>query len=536
MKISFIIVSACLLFALKVQAADAFWISTDNPVWENPENWSDGVVPGSTTNVIFGDRSGLADPFLSTTQQIARVEFQNPGWTISGPGMLCFEASPPYSSSGGGTNIVDVDTLFLKNATISASEDSTLIVKGDVRSDGGRKVFAVGGAGTVRLEGAVSNVKDFRIQSGGTLELAMPVRMNSDFEDRIENGSTIRYFADEQCRIHWPRYGSGGLLDLNGFTQTFSGLTFAHLTHDANFTIDTGEEGKLILHSGIRYQPWDWNPNDRYGTVVIRGNLEFVNNGFITAVRQNVTNVHVRIDAVISGGGGLSCQGSGTVQLTGSNTYPGDTTVARAQLGSRPNEAGLLIIDGTATETSSGIGLGALHVEPSGAVGGAGTIGYTGRTGATLSLEGEFVAADEEDEIEEAVFPATVTPGGIEEGSEIATLSVNGDVDFGDYSCLSIDIGEGTCDTLAVSGSISVSALGTVLQLNIPDEIELIGDYTLAESGELTGEFSSVLINGEEFEDATDYRSIAMTHHIGYSSDSVILKQSPPPGTVITIF
>lgn len=529
----------CAASFMSAKAVDATWQATTDVSWENPSNWSTGIVPGSTTNAIFGDPTGLLAPVLATTQQLSRVQFDASEWTISGTGMLRTESTAPFVSTAEGTNTVESDILLLANSTFTANEGNTLILTGDVKGDGSRKNLYVGGLGTVRFEGIVSNVKDFRIQSGGTIELAMPTRMGTDYEDRIEGGSTIRFYADEQCRIHWPRYSKDGILDLNGFTQTFQGLTLGHLYTDARATVKTGPTGKLKLTQGLSFQPYSWNDRNRTGTPVIQGNVELTTSGYnsMTVVEQDAMEVQIKVEAVISGVGGVRCRGDGTLQFTAANTYAGDTTVAQATLGSRTG-AGRLIIDGGATETSSGTGMGTgpVTVEPTGLIGGSGAIGHVGRIGSTLSLAGELIPANIELGTEEVINLSTVAPGGVDVGTEIGTLNVNGDVSLGQYSRLAIDIGaDNASDTLAIVGSLTVDATGTRLDLSIPETVALEGDYVLAEFNSISGEFTEVWLNGVLVGDATQSRSIGMTHHIDYTPTSILLKQSPPVGITVLL-
>lgn len=542
----------CLLLAIAATmsavAADNRWQGVADPAWENPANWSEGVLPGSVSNqtdtAIFDDPAGLLNPVLSTTQppedgsgRLQQIHFRNSGWTLAGNGLLRLQTG--IRSEEAGTNRIETAVGLLGDSRIDVGGGNLLVLAGDIAGVGGRKVFRFHGTGTARLEGNVANVKDFGVFGGGTVELAMPARMNTDFEDRIEGGSTLRLLADEQCRIHWPRYTQNGVLDLNGRTQTFQGITFGHHNVDARFTVTTGEDGLLRLTGGLSFQPFNWDDRNRTGTPLIRGNVELAGSGWknMTVVKQENTAVQIRIEAVISGAGGIRCQGDGTLQLTGANTYAGDTTVARAKLGSRTG-AGRLIIDGSATENSSGTGMGsaAVTVEPTGLIGGSGAIGHIGRTGPALSLTGEFVPADPESETEETILYATVAPGGVTEGTEIGTLSVNGDVSLGAWSRLAADLGEtGAGDTLAITGALAIDNTGTLLDLTLTPEASLAGDYTLVACAGRDGEFAAVRFNGGTVADPCRGRSVNGTHHLVYTATSVILRQSPPRGTTILL-
>lgn len=536
------------------RSADTIWQATTDAAWENPANWSEGVLPGSveaqTDTVIFGNPDGLLNPVLSTHQPtnetggaygiIQRVHFTEAGWTLSGDGKLKLQAGSGRRilSEGEGTNTIETDIDLLSDAQFEIGADNLLVLAGNITGSGSRRAFPFHGTGTARIEGVVANVKDFAVYGGGTVYLNMPSRMNSDWPCRFENGSTVILLADEQLRTSSPRHGSNAVLDLNGHTQTFSGMTFGHYSSDARFTTMTGESGLLRI-AGLTFQPWSWNDRNRTGTVVLQGNVELYSSGLrdMTVVEQDDEAIQIRIVATISGVGGIRCRGDGTLQLTASNTYTGNTTVERASLGTRTG-AGRLIIDGEATETASGTGMGtaAVTVAPTGLIGGSGTIGHIGRTSATLSLTGEYIPADPELEIGEAIFYSTVAPGGVTESSAIGALSVNGDVALGSFTRLACDLAaDGVSDTLIINGALSIDATGTRLDLSSINEASLAGDYTLATFTSRSGEFTQVRFDGETVDHPTANRTINGTHHVTYHTTSIVLTQSPPQETTLVI-
>ncbi|MDD0987086.1 autotransporter outer membrane beta-barrel domain-containing protein [Pseudomonas shahriarae] len=173
------------------------------------------------------------------------------------------------------------------------------------------------------------------------------------------------------------------------------------------------------------------------------------------------TDVHCGRDVWsnnISGHGGLTKQGIGTLVLTGSNTYSGPTLVNQ----------GLLAVNGSLTSQ--------VTVSNSGVLGGAGSIGALN-----------------------AKSGGTVAPG-----NSIGTLNVAGDVNFDAGSTYAVELSTTSSDRIVAGGKATLNG-GTVTLalensptlLSQPEAQSLIGrQYNILQAaGGITGSFASVLPN-----------------------------------------
>lgn len=160
----------------------------------------------------------------------------------------------------------------------------------------------------------------------------------------------------------------------------------------------------------------------------------------------------------ISGHGGLTKQGIGTLVLTGNNTYSGPTLVNQ----------GLLAVNGSLTSQ--------VTVSNSGVLGGSGSIGaLTAKSG------------------------GTVAPG-----NSIGTLNVAGDVNFDTGSTYAVELSNTSSDRIVAGGKATLNG-GTVTLalensptlLSQPEAQSLIGrQYNILQAaGGITGSFAQVLPN-----------------------------------------
>ncbi|GGL24514.1 outer membrane autotransporter barrel domain-containing protein [Pseudomonas brenneri] len=160
----------------------------------------------------------------------------------------------------------------------------------------------------------------------------------------------------------------------------------------------------------------------------------------------------------ISGHGGLTKQGIGTLVLTGNNTYSGPTLLNQ----------GLLAVNGSLTSQ--------VTVSNSGVLGGSGSIGaLTAKSG------------------------GTVAPG-----NSIGTLNVAGDVNFDAGSTYAVELSNTSSDRIVAGGKATLNG-GTVTLalensptlLSQPEAQSLIGrQYNILQAaGGITGSFAQVLPN-----------------------------------------
>lgn len=168
---------------------------------------------------------------------------------------------------------------------------------------------------------------------------------------------------------------------------------------------------------------------------------------------------------VISGSGTLEKTGSGSLNITGTNTYTGDTTVT----------AGTLYVNGSISSSAVSLASGA-------------TIGGSGTVGALTANTGSYIRP----------------------GNSIGTLNVSGDFTLGSGSTLVIEFNENEMDKVSATGDVTLS--GDVEFTLLGDDGYFTVTQVIVEStgGTLSGTFNSETTDND-FTTTIEYSSTAAT-------------------------
>jgi autotransporter-associated beta strand protein len=149
-------------------------------------------------------------------------------------------------------------------------------------------------------------------------------------------------------------FGSGGsgTVRLDGSSPSISSLTFSNAS--SSYAINTGSgAGSLTLTAGSSAA----SITNAAGTHTINAALTLGSD----VTLQNESGTTLTLAGVVSGTGGLTQAGAGTITITGENTYSGGTTIS----------AGTLLANNTA---GSALGSSSVTVQGSGTLGGNGSI------------------------------------------------------------------------------------------------------------------------------------------------------------------
>jgi len=392
--------------------------------------------------------------------------------TKSGAGTLMLSGSNSYAGVttllGGTLEFLNANSLYLGNSTnwtaskIIASSGAT--VGFGVGINAGSNAFTTSNITTLIVNLTSATNSSNGILAGASIGLD-PTGTNFTLTNNLANGA-----GTGGGTLGLAKLGSG-TLNLTG-TNTYSGATLisggtlqisgtgllgggtytGNITNNGTFTEASSLNQTLsgvISGYGALYESGsnstlNLSGTNTYlgaitisaGTLEISGSSILGGGSYTTNINNNgnfidASSANQTLSGVISGSGSLSQVGSGTLILSGSNTYNGPTLIS----------SGTLLLNGTNSGASS------FNVTNTG------TLGGSGRISGTLTIAGG----------------ATVSPGN---GSTPGTLSVQSVIwnPGGNYNWQVFSPGTSAgsgYDTISISGALNLSQLSSSNQFNI---------------------------------------------------------------------
>jgi len=246
-----------------------------------------------------------------------------------------------FSSTGGITS-TGTPTIQGTLALGSAATHTITVTSGTIDISatvtGSTGVTTKNGAGTLTLSGSSANTYSGSITVGaGTVSLNKSGTANAIAGTLNINGALVQYAStagsdqiSDTAAVTLANGGGVATLNLNGISDTIGSLTFggASGTTTSQGIVTTGA-GTLTLNGNVSYI----STGASSMTHTISGNLNLGAATRTLSVQNNGAATDLDISAAISGtSAGLIKTASGTLQLSGTNTYTGVTTVSQGIL------------------------------------------------------------------------------------------------------------------------------------------------------------------------------------------------------------
>lgn len=513
---------AALLAAPAYAASDTWTGSGTTSNWSDTGNWSAAAAPANGDSVILSQTGAFAPSNFNINVTLNSLTLDTAG---AGTNSL---ASGYIINSGGGTlglasggsitdnaannaaDQINIGIALNGPATISVGSTATgLIMGGDITGTGGLTVSNASNASALQFLGTNTYSGGTTISSG-TLQLGNGGTTGSILGNVIDNG-TLAFDRSDNLSFDGNISGTGGVTQIGSGTLTLTGAnSYAGGTVIANGTVSASYDnnlgasgGAIEIDNGSTLELARGFSTARDITLVNGGTIDAVSNSYGPSI----------FTGVISGTGGLSLTGSGTLQLTNTNTYTGGTAISSTNTlsfglstGSAAGSVvGAITNDGTlqfnrsnaATFSNAISGTGKVQKYQTDTITLTGASSYTGGTqifagtlqlgdGATsgtitgdvsLLATGATLAFDE---TTDTTFAGNITGLGILSQMGSHTLTVTGANTLGGISIGSgstLQLGDGTNGSLLFVGSSGVADNGT-LSIDLASDLSLSQDIT----------------------------------------------------------
>lgn len=506
-------------------------------------NTTYNTYPGDTVNpgyfgingpLIIGDGTGLANTARYTTgtgTQFSELMNYTTQVTINSDGQINLNAAQTVAGltfTGGKIDLGTAGGLYLNGAvTVNASAGNTAVITGSGTStlsltihqgpspvaNANRTFDIVGGVGNASDLTISALITNGSITKTGIGTMSITTSNSGGYEGtttinngilNIQHGDALGQASNNTATA--TTVNSGGSLQLSNVANgNFTSNSGEQLYLNGTGYLNNGALQNLAGNntwSGSTFLTTDARIQSDSGVLTLTGTMNSASNSFLDVRGSGDTTIS---GTVGTGAGGITKNGTGTLILSGTNTYAGTTTISSGVL-SLQNSQGLgglgatTVANGAALHldsTANGNLLGGDATTISGdGIGGTGAVrnvlgsnNYTGRitlaaastvtanTGTTLTLSGGTTGTQNLTVGTAAQNGNVVISGAMTNGSGVLTKNGSGDLTFGKSTGVSGTVGlthlnGGTLTVGLDSGTQSIlntsaidSALGTTLKI-----------------------------------------------------------------------
>ena len=306
-------------------------INTTSTSFNNPRNWSAGVVPGAGETLIFDNANAYSDAAVDYT-----LPLTSNGSTNGYNGILFAGQNVPDKMYrlNDGKQLLIVEKYVLNSSTTNQTINSTLYTPIHYAAGSDTPTPS-----TVRLENTYENsgmtFNDVTLNYGDTLLLRGPAFSTIRINGTIRGSGTLVNDYDLTTVLSGSNTFGGGILINGGTVQFATGPNLGATTNTVTFDRTNGYSVPTLARSAS-------------GTTVGGFVLKSTGESDLSA---DAAWTH---SGTVSGAGMLGKRGEGSLKLTGALSYTGGTTVYSGTLeAATALPTGAVVVEPDTTESAS---------------------------------------------------------------------------------------------------------------------------------------------------------------------------------------
>ncbi|MCX7428827.1 MAG: autotransporter-associated beta strand repeat-containing protein [Planctomycetia bacterium] len=471
-----------------------------NNLWSTGANWVGGQVPGAGEDLIFSGATRT-----STQNDLAyafdSLAFTANNFSISGNGVL-LDGDISVNSGVVGTSI-PAGVTFGDEADVNVGYGSNMTIGGPVANPDGLMIHVSSGS-SMTVSGGISGVGELTLDLGygSSITIGGGIADSSDVTMNVPSGSHMII--------------GGGISDIGGLTATEgSGSSLAisgGVSVEGSISLTEGAGSALAIDGGIAATGVLTLTEGSGATATISDDVSGLS-GITWSVGSGAS---ATLDGNVSGDGGLTKTGTGTLTLSGHNTFTGTTTITAGTLSVETSDA----LSGSTLDydTAGGsLDIGDLTTLVLGGLNGDKNLALTNGSAKAVAITAGGNGQD-------------TTHSGVLSGSGSLTKAGEGTLTLSAANTYSGDtiVNAGTL-RLDETGSITSNTTVNGGQIELDVDAEITGDLTVGASGTVTFDGGGTVTGDAAIEGLLDIDS--GTAHVdgkvflqgGFSADPVTL-------------